>query len=80
MEDGFNVIGRGLKEPRLTIDVLPDVTVLRVDDNANPEFWLEVQLTPRALVELLERFCVLSDGNRVKLLLSLDHFKELLKQ
>jgi hypothetical protein len=46
------------------IDAEPDRIGIRVDDDANPEFWFQMELTALTLIEYLERCSVLDDGKR----------------
>jgi hypothetical protein len=53
--DGVRVVGRGLHEPCVSLTAYADRCVIRIDCAANPEFWLELSLTPDALLDLVER-------------------------
>jgi hypothetical protein len=45
------VKGRGLKEPRCSLQRRPDGVVVRLDDDANPEFWVEILLPNNVTTE-----------------------------
>jgi len=50
------VTGRLIKKPITTIDVAGECVRIRVDDDANPEFWIEVLLTESDLVMVNKKY------------------------
>ncbi len=50
----IQVCGR-LRKPRAAANVYPTHVVIRVDDAANDEFWLDICLTKEQLTELLRQ-------------------------
>jgi len=49
------VTGRLIKQPITTIDIAGECVRIRVDDDANPEFWLEVLLNVHELNMICRR-------------------------
>jgi hypothetical protein len=60
----YRIHGRGCGAPVVRIDAEPDRIGIRVDDDVNPEFWFQMELTALTLIEYLERCSVLEDGKR----------------
>lgn len=50
---GVRVVGRGFAHPVVTCQVDTSSVVIRVDDKANPESWLELSLTREACEQLI---------------------------
>jgi hypothetical protein len=51
-----HVEGRGRKQPVVTHGFTGRGILIRVDDNAAPEFWLAIEYTPEELQKLLEQW------------------------
>lgn len=52
-----HVEGRGTRKPVVGEVFVGERVILRIDDKANPAFWLTLALTPREFGELYDRYC-----------------------
>jgi len=74
--DGLQVHGRLLADPAVKVECDDGGVTLRIDDVVDSEFWCQVDIRARCLIEMLERIAAHSGRGTLNTYAALKHLRE----